>query len=68
MRNKTLTCREKQVIAELSKGLCYKEIAGRIFVSRETVKQHLKNIYRKMGVSNRLEASLKYMYEMKKTA
>jgi DNA-binding CsgD family transcriptional regulator len=68
MKSNILTEREKQVIAELSKGLGYKEIAGKIFISRETVKQHLKNIYRKMGVRNRVEASLKYMFEIKKTA
>ncbi|MEO8770443.1 MAG: helix-turn-helix transcriptional regulator [Ferruginibacter sp.] len=68
MKSNTLTEREKQVINELSKGLGYKEIAGKIFISTETVKQHLKNIYRKMGVRNRMEASLKYMFEMKKIA
>jgi DNA-binding CsgD family transcriptional regulator len=68
MGTNTLTRREKQVIEELSKGLAYKEIAVNIFISRETVKQHLKNIYRKMGVRNRTEATLKYVYEMKKTA
>lgn len=68
MKSNSLTEREKQVIDELSKGLGYKEIAGKIFISPETVKQHLKNIYRKMGVRNRMEASLKYMFEMKKIA
>lgn len=55
-----LTRRESEVIAELSKGLYYKEIAGKIFISQETVKKHVKSIYRKMGVRNRVEATIKY--------
>lgn len=55
-----LTRRETEVIAELSKGLYYKEIAGKIFISHETVKKHVKSIYRKMGVRNRMEATIKY--------
>jgi DNA-binding CsgD family transcriptional regulator len=58
-----LTRREKEIISELAQGLYYKEIAGKTFISTETVKQHLKNIYRKMGVRNRMEASMKYRYE-----
>lgn len=55
-----LTRRETEVITELSKGLYYKEIAGKIFISQETVKKHVKSIYRKMGVRNRVEATMKY--------
>jgi len=58
-----LTRREKEVITELSKGLYYKEIAGKIFISQETVKKHVKSIYRKMGVRNRVEATMKYVAE-----
>ncbi len=56
-----LTRREKEVIIELSKGLYYKEIASKIFISPETVKKHVKNIYRKLGVRNRVEATMKYV-------
>ena len=56
----TLTRRETEVINELSKGLYYKEIAGKIFISPETVKKHVKSIYRKLGVRNRVEATMKY--------
>lgn len=59
-----LTRRESEVIAELSKGLYYKEIAGKIFISHETVKKHVKSIYRKMGVRNRVEATMKYTSQM----
>lgn len=58
-----LTRRETEVIRELSQGLYYKEIAGKIFISPETVKKHVRSIYRKMGVRNRVEATLKYNQE-----
>ena len=61
---KVLTRREKEVIAELSKGLYYKEIACKIFISQETVKKHVKSIYRKMGVRNRVEATMKYVNQL----
>ncbi len=56
----TLTRRETEVIQELSQGLYYKEIAGKIFISTETVKKHVRSIYRKLGVRNRVEATLMY--------
>lgn len=72
MPNKTncniLTAREIEIIAEVSKGLYDREIATKIFISPETVKKHVKNIYKKLGVRNRVEASLKYLYELKATA
>jgi RNA polymerase sigma factor (sigma-70 family) len=51
-----LTQREKEVIHLLSLGLTYEQIAMRIDVSHETVKMHLKNIYRKLKVQNKIEA------------
>jgi len=60
-----LTRREKEVISELSKGLYYKEIAVKIFISKETVKKHVKSIYRKLGVRNRVEATMKYVAQEK---
>ena len=51
-----LTQREKEVLLFLSKGFSYKEIAIRLTVSHETVKKHLKNIYRKLKVQNKIEA------------
>ncbi|MBX2888579.1 MAG: response regulator transcription factor [Ferruginibacter sp.] len=59
-----LTRRELEVIRELSKGLYYKEIAGKIFISPETVKKHARSIYRKLGVRNRVEATLLYTQNM----
>ena len=40
----------------LAKGLTYKLIAGNLEISPETVKMHLKNIYRKLDVKNKIEA------------
>ncbi|HVT86758.1 MAG TPA: helix-turn-helix transcriptional regulator [Chitinophagaceae bacterium] len=53
---RTLTGREKEVIEYLSMGLTYDEIATQLNVSPETVKMHLKNIYRKLQVKNKIEA------------
>jgi len=56
----TLSIREKEVLELLSKGLLYKEIAERLGVSHETVKKHLKNIYQKLHVQNKIEALNKF--------
>jgi len=55
-----LTERENEVLEGLSKGLLYKEIARHYEISRETVKKHIGNIYRKLHVQNRTEAVLRY--------
>lgn len=54
-----LTRRENEVLTRLWQGQSYKTIAEELFVSRETVKFHIKNIYRKLNVSNRVQAILK---------
>ena len=51
-----LTEREKEVMKLLSKGLTYEKIARLLHISHETVKMHLKNIYRKLNVQNKIEA------------
>lgn len=51
-----LTDREYQVLQHLSKGLLYKEIADKMDISAFTIKNHLKNIYRKLQVQNKVEA------------
>ena len=48
--------RELEVLAEAARGLRSKEIAGRLGISDEGVRYHLKNIYRKAGVSKRADA------------
>ncbi len=54
-----ITIREKEVLYFLSKGMTYKEISEKMEVSPETVKMHLKNIYRKLKVQNKIEALTK---------
>lgn len=54
-----LSDREKEVLAQLVKGLSLKMIADELFVSRETVKTHIKNIYAKLHVSCAAEAVAK---------
>lgn len=51
-----LTEREKEVMQLLAGGLTYEKIAVQMEVSHETVKMHLKNIYRKLEVQNKIEA------------
>lgn len=51
-----LTSREKEVLHLLSMGLTYKKISTKLEVSHETVKMHLKNVYRKLDVQNKIEA------------
>ena len=58
--NSLLSHREKEVLELLSKGLLYKEIAERLGVTHETVKKHLKNIYQKLHVQNKIEALNKF--------
>jgi DNA-binding NarL/FixJ family response regulator len=51
-----LTDRETQILDYLAKGYLYKEIAAELFISKETVKRHIHNIYDKLHVQNRTEA------------
>lgn len=55
-----LSIREKEVLELLSQGLLYKEIAEQLGVTHETVKKHLKNIYQKLHVQNKIEAINKF--------
>jgi LuxR family maltose regulon positive regulatory protein len=51
-----LTPRESETLRLLSRGLANNEIAEQSFVSVDTVKTHLKNIYRKLNVRSRRQA------------
>jgi putative nucleotidyltransferase with HDIG domain len=53
-----LTPGEHRVITELAKGRVYKEIAADLHLSVSTVRTHLYNTYRKLGVSDRAQATL----------
>lgn len=54
----SLSARERQVVELVSLGFKNKEVAERMFISEQTVKNHLHNIFDKLGVSDRLELVL----------
>ena len=51
----SLTKTELTVIGLVAEGLTNPQIANRLFVSAQTVKTHMKNVFRKLGVSSRAE-------------
>jgi DNA-binding NarL/FixJ family response regulator len=55
-RNAGLTEREIDVLKAVARGLSNRQISEELWVTPETVKFHLSNIYRKLGVSNRAGA------------
>ena len=54
----TLTRREKTIISYLIRGLRNREIGEQLTITEQTVKNHLRTIYDKVGVSDRLELAL----------
>jgi DNA-binding NarL/FixJ family response regulator len=52
-----LTAREREILQLVSDGLTNGQIARELWVTEQTVKFHLSNVYRKLGVSNRTQAS-----------
>lgn len=59
-----LTQREMQILLLLVDGKLNKEIGATLNISIDTVKKHLKNIYRKISARNRIEA-VQYAYSLK---
>jgi DNA-binding NarL/FixJ family response regulator len=53
-----LTRREAEVLAMVSQGLTNKEIAKALFISAETVKEHVQRILKKIGVADRTQAAV----------
>lgn len=56
-----LSNRESEVLREVLNGLDYQDIGNRLFISHETVRSHVKAIYRKLGVKTRAEALAKIL-------
>jgi len=52
-----LTEREMQILTLIMKGLTNKEICDQLVISKNTVRTHIKNVYGKLGVRNRVEAA-----------
>ncbi len=55
-RDHGLTERERAVLRQLVEGRSNREIAAALFIGESTVKTHLRNIYDKLGVTNRVQA------------
>jgi DNA-binding NarL/FixJ family response regulator len=56
----TLSSREMEVMTLISHSMTNEEIADKLFISPMTVKTHLRNIFEKTGIRNRVEAALLY--------
>ena len=57
-QSSALSQREREIVALVAQGFKNKEMAERMFISEQTVKNHLHNIFDKLGVSDRLELAL----------
>ncbi|MEM9042442.1 MAG: response regulator transcription factor, partial [Actinomycetota bacterium] len=54
----SLTEREQEVLVMLSEGMSNREIADELYLSVDTVKTHVRKLFRKLGVSNRTQAAM----------
>jgi len=62
-KNVSLAKREKEIVSHICQGYRNKEIAQKLKISEQTVKSHCNRIYRKLGVSDRLQLAL-YSYRL----
>ena len=53
--NKILTSKEQEIVCSLVEGFSYKMIADHMNISIDTVRTHIKNIYKKLHVHSRAE-------------
>ena len=60
-----LTKRERQIIAEVAKGLSNKEISESLHISEGTVKVHVKSLLKKLAIKSRVEAAVLYLQQPK---
>ena len=58
---KDISKREMEVMALISESMTNEEIAQKLFLSAKTVKTHIRNIFEKTGIRNRVEAVLLYI-------
>jgi DNA-binding NarL/FixJ family response regulator len=52
-----LTARQREILEMVVEGLSNAEIAGRLYLSESTIKQHLCAVYKELGVRNRTQAA-----------
>ncbi|MFR1671396.1 MAG: response regulator transcription factor [Candidatus Gastranaerophilaceae bacterium] len=57
-KNKNLTQREMEVLIKIIEGKSNKEIAEELVITHHTVKSHITEIFRKLGVKNRTQAAV----------
>ncbi len=57
-----LTPQQRKILHLMVVGLTNREIADRLYLSRETVRVHVKNIYRRLGVTSR-EKAVRWAHE-----
>ena len=62
-----LSEREAAVLEAVARGLSNREIGRQLWISEQTVKFHLRNVYRKLGISSRTEAA-RYAYRTGRVA
>jgi DNA-binding NarL/FixJ family response regulator len=55
---KELSQREREVVGLVASGYRNKEIANKLFISEQTVKTHLSNVFQKLEINDRLELAL----------
>jgi transcriptional regulator EpsA len=63
-----LSAREREILISLSRGSTNSDIAETLDISLFTVKNHLKRIFRKIGVSNRTQAAARYNHALTQSA
>jgi DNA-binding NarL/FixJ family response regulator len=56
-----LTAREREILELLASGSLYKQIGDRLGISFSTVRAHVRNIYEKLHVQSRTEATVKFL-------
>lgn len=57
----SLSSRELEILELFAKGESYAQISGSLFISESTVKTHLKNIYRKLGIDSQRKLIYEYL-------
>lgn len=63
-----LSAREREILASLARGSTNRDIAQSLTISLFTVKNHMKRIFRKLGVSNRTQAAARFNQALLRSA